>query len=69
MSVAHFLPHARFALKPLSATSLGEKAAEIRNKAFSFVQTPTPSGDVLVSVAFGAIAIYGAAMVVSLLTL
>jgi len=69
MSVAHYLPHASVNLKPLSLTSLIAKAAEIRVKAFAFIQAPTPSGDVLVSLAFGAIALYGAAMVVSLLTL
>lgn len=65
MSVAHHLPHARFAVKP--AHSLAAKAAEFREKALSLVEAP--SGDALVSVAFGAVAIYGLAMVVSLLTL
>jgi hypothetical protein len=67
MSVAHYLLEARFAAKPLATKALVAKFAETWEKLTSRVQAP--NGDVLVNIAFGAVAIYGATMVVSLLTL
>ena len=67
MSVAHHLPHARFTLKPLSTAPIAAKAAKIWGKVVSAIEAP--SGDLLVSLGFGAVALYGATMVLSLLTL
>jgi hypothetical protein len=66
MTVAHHLPHARFAAKPLSL-SFATKVLQSWGNVFSRLHAP--SGDLLVNVAFGAVAVYGATMVVSLLTL
>ena len=67
MSVAHHLPHARFAFKPLSTASIAAKAAKIWEKVTSAIEAP--SGNLLVSLGFGAVALYSATMVLSLLTL